>query len=74
MSTYGSPSLVLSCLWLHPSFLISWGGEAEIVREEGEPGDAGVDGDEDSVRRLMLGRVVLLVRNDDGGEDGMEPF
>lgn len=41
-----------------------WGGEAEIVGEEGTPWDVGVDGVEDLVDGLLLGRVqhgLLLV-------------
>lgn len=52
-----------------------WGGGAEVVGEEGAPGDGGVDGVEDLVDGVLLGGAeegLLLVRNDDCGQEGCE--
>lgn len=52
-----------------------WRGKAEVVAgEEGAPGDVGVDGVEDLVDRVLLGRVEdgLQVRNGKGQEECRE--
>jgi len=47
-----------------------WGGEAEVVGEEGAPGNGGVEGVENLVKRLLFGGVqrrLLVGEREEGG-------